>query len=101
MSWLSIDVYCSNCDEQMDAIIPRDQVPEVGAVWEQGNCRRCSGEVVRVVSRPNHTKASFVDGTRRFDQLRTQDRLDAALSEARTTDDKKKIIVEKDKLNHK
>lgn len=99
--FLSIDIQCIGCGRGADVLVQRDRAPDVGAVWDGGPCPECGSDIQRVPSRPNPTRASYVDGKRRFDHLRTQDRLDRALSEARTHDDRKKILIEKDKASGK
>jgi len=95
MSWFTMDVACGQCSNTWDVMVPReDREKPVICPW-------CGGEATRVPSRPNNTRASFRDGVRRFDSLRTQDAIDRAISETPTTvegvKERRKLLHEKEK----
>lgn len=94
MSLFSAIWGCDPCGKDWEAIVPRDEK-------DKQVCPTCGGPAPQRPTAPRVLRASFRDGTRRFDQLRAQDRLDSAMSEARTTEDRKKILIEKDRLAKK
>lgn len=97
--WLTIDVACETegCNYRSDQLFARDAAPPIGEF--AGFCPHCECPVLRVPSVLNVTRASFVDGTRRFDGLRQQARLDMALSESQDRKERAEILREKDKAS--
>jgi hypothetical protein len=90
----AIDVQCQKCGEKFDCLVPRDQ-SELPVLC------LCGGDAVRIISRPNVARRTFVDGKRRFDKLRQQDAVDHAIHEASERGDREsvgKLAVEKEKL---
>ena len=55
------------------------------------------------MSKPNVTRASYPDGVKRagFQKLREQDKIEWALSDARTPQEKVKIAEERNKVHSK
>lgn len=99
MSWFTIDVACETegCGYREDLLVKREEAPPIGEF--AGFCPNCECPVLRVPSVLNVTRASFVDGTRRFDGLRTQVKLDAALSESQDRKERSEIMREKDRAS--
>lgn len=91
MSYFSAVWACEACNVEWEDLVPR-------AKRDSQVCPQCGGPSERQVGAPLVLKASFLDGTRRFDRLRAQDVLDRAASEAQTGDDRKRIAVERTKL---
>lgn len=101
-SLVSYDYECPVCLRRENLIVERGSE-------DKQFCEVCSdapvGDLVqltRLVSAPAVVgKAAYLDGTKRFDKLRAQDTLDRALSESQTFDDRRKILIEKDKVQEK
>ena len=55
------------------------------------------------MSKPNVTRASYPDGVKRsgFQKLREQDKIERALSDARTPQEKVRIAEERNKIHSK
>jgi hypothetical protein len=77
MSWFSADYRCLKpaCAQEFDLVVLREE-------RDAQNCPTCGSPALRVPSAPNTTRASFLDGTKRFDKLRQQDRVERAISES-------------------
>lgn len=86
--WKSIDVSCSRCGKKWDELATEKEleVDEFGCT----NCGENTGK--RVMSSPNVTRASYVDGTRRkgFRDLKEASKLNIQASNSR--DETKKEI---------
>lgn len=94
MSWFSGIWGCDPCAVDWEDVVPRGD-------RDAQKCPQCGGAAARRPAAPMVLRASYPDGKRRFDGLREQDRLDRAFSEARTADDQKRVLIEKDKLSGK
>jgi hypothetical protein len=102
--YITIDAKCPKCDAVGDLLllVPTDRLPpSMGDVVPHSLCQNCQVPVIRIPSAPNKTKASFVDGTKRFSKLREEAALDNVLSETQVTGDRVKIAHEKLKLSEK
>lgn len=97
--WFSIDIQCRACNEVWDEVILREEKDRED--FKCPNCEAAKGR--RIMSKPNVAKASFPDGTKRpgFQKLREQDKIERALSDARTPQEKVKIAQERDKIHSK
>lgn len=97
--WFSIDIQCKHCDFAWDEVVLREEKDR-----EDFECPACNEKKGRrIMSKPNVLKASFPDGTKRagFQKLREQDKIERALSDARTPQEKLKIAQERDKIHQK
>lgn len=99
MSFFSADYRCINedCRYTWDAIVPRDKKDEQ-------RCPICSTEAERIPSIVKFTKASFIDGNKRFAKLRQEDQVQRVLSEAQAKGDSKEVkraLVEVDRVSNK
>lgn len=65
MAWKSIDIRCEECGSLWDDIVDST---EVDNKFQCPECGKQSGS--RTISAPNFTKASYVDGTNRFKDLK-------------------------------
>ena len=91
MAWYSGIWACDKCEDSWeDVVMSNDR--------DTQTCPTCKGAATRQLAMPAVLRASFLDGTQRFKKLKEADRVDRALSEAKTFDDRKKLLVEKDKV---
>lgn len=94
--WFSLDFRCPLCQYEFDDIVPRAEVDQPVL------CKApdCAGLAVRIPSKPNPTRKSFLDGTRRFTKLREQDAIDRAISETRPGEgaERQRLVVERNKV---
>lgn len=94
MSLFSIDIHCKACDHRWDDLVERELLYPDSRFY----CPECSepaGE--RAISAPHSTKASYVDGTKRFTDLKEAAKLNKqkAVSKGET---KKELAREIKKL---
>ena len=91
MAWYSGIWACDKCETSWEDVVKsNDRDTQI--------CPTCSMEARRQLVAPTVLRASFLEGTQRFQKLREIDRVDTALSEARSFDDRKKLLIEKDKV---
>lgn len=58
--WFSVDLKCDACEYEWDDLVKRDEKDEVQL------CPRCNlKHGHRIISKPNVTRKSYVDGTKR------------------------------------
>ncbi len=79
MGLMTIDVRCEFCDEVSIITVDREKRNDMH------HCPVCDHEARRIWSVPNVTKASYVDGTKRFAGIKERQKLkkDKAAAQAR------------------
>lgn len=103
MSWISWDYRCGDCGHVRTDLRRRDEPAETldFAHCDNGDCM---GVMERTFTTVNSTKASYVDGTRRFADVREQRVLQRAARKAQRKADNetiKKAAAEMSKVNKK
>ena len=101
--WFSVDLRCQNpdCGWTWDTLLKKEPGSSPDALLFPC-CPQCEGlEVRRAPSAPNHTRASYVDGTKRFGKLKAQDALETAALSARDAADTTRIAKELSTLSTK
>lgn len=80
MGWITRDLRCEKCEYIWDDLVEIQFRDELAAC---PRCQEISG--MRTISKPNYTKASYVDGTRRFRDHREANKLTIEKSSANKT----------------
>jgi len=91
VSWYSGEWQCDKCETSWESVVKSSD-------RDTQTCPTCQGEARRLLAAPAVLRVSFRDGTKRFEKLREQDKVDRALSEAQTFDDRKRLLIEKDRV---
>ena len=95
-SYKSVDYYCDFCDLKSDRLIERDKVDEPQF------CDTCEHQLSKTISAINVPRATYVDGQRKFKNLKEKHQLRKEKAAARQSLDiksEKKINKEMSKLN--
>jgi DNA-directed RNA polymerase subunit RPC12/RpoP len=95
MSWKSLTFKCQTCNHIYDDIVEREKEFEVQACPECGDVA-----ALKTFSPPNVLRASYLDGTRRFDDHREINKLKKERASSKR-EDRKAIEQEIRKLKGK